>query len=120
MGFHRLFGLFLMLAMANRASASSDLVCGKHAGERHAVQESAAEMDHHGGTSEKMPCHHPAQPDCCSPATSCTSSLSLAAGFTILELSSVRAETPRSSDDQPLTRLIPPDPPPPKVQASHN
>ena len=72
--------------------------------------------DHHDGTgSEKEPCNIPSRADCCQAVTSCAPSLSLAVVVTSLDVVRDHAAQPPSIDELPLTRLIPPDPPPPKV-----
>src|SRR4051812_44651125 len=117
MGLRRLFGPLLMMTMANIAVASSDLVCARHAGGHHAAADSSMpRSDHHDGTgSDKDPCNIPSRADCCQAITSCAPSLSLAAVVTSLDGIRGRSAQPSSIDEVPLTRLIPPDPPPPKV-----
>lgn len=119
MGIRALSGLVLMLTMANLAAASSDLVCAKHAGEHQAAPKSAAPgMDHHAGSEspEKEPCNVAARSDCCAAMTSCAPSASLAVVLNaVVEVADGHGDQPRSTDALPLTRLIPPDPPPPKA-----
>ena len=116
MGLRRLLGLGVLLTMANLAFASSDLVCAKHTGGHHATSESTMPAtDHHDGTSEKAPCDIPSRADCCQAVTSCAPSLSLIAVVTSFDAQQDRVQLPRSTDEVALTRLIPPDPPPPKV-----
>jgi hypothetical protein len=105
-----------MLTMANLAFASSNPVCAKHTGGHHASESSMPGTDHHDGTgSEKGPCNIPSRADCCQAVTSCAPSLSLAAVISSLDAIRDHAGQPSSIDEVPLTRLIPPDPPPPKV-----
>lgn len=118
MGFRRLSGLLLLLTTVNLAAASSDLVCAKHSGGHHATAESLAPgMDHHTDTDspEKDPCSIPARSDCCAAMTSCAPSMSLAVVVTRVDAPKAHHEQPLSTDEALLTRLIPPDPPPPKV-----
>jgi hypothetical protein len=118
MGLRKLSGLLLLLTMANLAAASGDLTCAKHAGGHEAAPESAAPgMDHHVGSEspEKEPCNVPARSDCCAAMTSCAPSVSLAVIVANVEAPGGHDGQPRSTDEVPLTRLIPPDPPPPKV-----
>jgi hypothetical protein len=116
MGLRKPFGLLAMLTMANLAFAGSDLVCAKHSDGHHAAAESPMPgTDHHDGTSsEKDPCNIPSRADCCQAVTSCAPSLSLAAVVTSFDMLADHSQRPRSIDEVPLTRLIPPDPPPPK------
>ena len=117
MGLRRLSGLLLVLTMANLAFVGSDVVCAKHAGGHHAAPTSAStDMNHHDGdTQPNEPCNIPARSDCCQMVTSCAPSMSLAAAVSDLDEVFTHHEQPRSIDELPLTRLIPPDPPPPKV-----
>ena len=117
MEIRRLSGLLLMLTTVNLAAARSDLVCAKHAGGHQAASESAPDMDHHAGSEspDKDRCNIPAHSDCCAAMTSCASSISLAAAVAGLDAPAANPAQPVSTDEVPQTRLIPPDPPPPKV-----
>jgi hypothetical protein len=117
MGLRRLLGLLMTLMTANLAFASSDLVCDKHTSGHHAAPNAPMpSTDHHGGTGpEKDPCNIPSRSDCCHGVTSCAPSLSLVSVVVALDELSHRSVLPRSIDEVPLTRRIPPDPPPPKV-----
>jgi hypothetical protein len=118
MWLRKLSGLLLMLTLANLAVASSDLVCAKHAGGHQAAPESGApDMDHHAGSDspETHRCNLPARSDCCAAMISCAPSVSLAAAVTGFDAPTAHVAQPGSTDEVPLTRLIPPDPPPPKV-----
>jgi hypothetical protein len=120
MGLRRSAGLLVLLTMANLAFAGSHLVCERHSGGHHAAAESTMPAtDHHDGTtSDKDPGNVPARADCCQAVTSCAPGLSLAVVVASFEAVPDRSPLPRSIDEVPLTHLIPPDPPPPKVQAS--
>lgn len=121
MGLRRLSGLLLMLATTNFVAAS-DPACEMHAaGHNVAVESHASGMEHHAGEApEKAPCSSPARSDCCPAVASCAPSALAAAGTAGIEAPGTRQARPSSTDGALLTRLIPPDPPPPKVQATHD
>jgi hypothetical protein len=119
MWLRKVSGLLLTLTMAHLAVAGNDLVCARHAGGHHAAAETAMPgMDHHGLAGDQAPekpCNAPARSDCCEAVTTCAAAISL--GTTIVSLEPAAAEhaRPISADEVLLSRLIPPDPPPPKV-----
>lgn len=105
--------------MSHLVVAGSDLVCATH-GSHAASQESQAPMSgmhHHGdaGDTSKEACKIPVRSDCCEAMTTCSANLALTsiaedhaglhgdAGIGVFVA------------DAPLTRLVPPEPPPPKA-----
>jgi hypothetical protein len=115
----RLVGILLAASVAHLVVAGSDLVCATHAD--HALaREAPASMEgmhHHGdgGQTEKERCKIPARSDCCEAMTTCSTSAALAA---VMDDEARPPEDGRDISflaDAPLTRVIPPDPPPPKA-----
>jgi hypothetical protein len=118
----RLSGFLLAGFMLHLNVERADLACALHsdhvtpapAAHAHGAAHDAMNAAHHG-VAESESCQTPAQPDCCQALASCSLVLGIddapmRVGSTQLH-SAVRA----SVESAPLSRLIAPDPPPPKL-----
>lgn len=115
----RLLGILVVASMSHLVVAGSDLVCATHGGHA-AAQESQAPMPgmhHHGdaGDASKEACKVPVRSDCCEAMTTCSVNVAL---------TSIADDHAGPNGDEgiavfvadaPLTRLVPPEPPPPKA-----
>ena len=115
----RLLGILVLASMSHLVVAGSDLVCATHG--HHVVAEQAPEsmpgMHQHdgGGQSEKERCKVPARSDCCEAMTTCSANAALVSAVDADALTSYDAGHLAFVADAPLTRIIAPDPPPPKA-----
>ena len=112
-------GLLLTFTMAHVAMVGSDLACDRHEpGATHAA--GMANMHHgdaateHQGASRKAPCDVPASNKCCEAVTSCAVEVTLSPSMTLHEMPLVASAFAPSVDEIPLSRVVAPDPPPPK------
>ena len=112
----RLLGILVLASMAHLVVAGSDLVCATHGGHG-AAQESQtpmAGMHHHGDTGKER-CKVPVRNDCCEAMTSCSVNAALTS---VIDAPGAATQVVRRVAfvaDAPLTRLVPPEPPPPKA-----
>jgi hypothetical protein len=115
----RLLGILIVASMSHLVVAGSDLVCATHGGHAAAPDSQAPMpgMHHHGdaGDSGKERCKVPVRNDCCEAMTSCSANAALA--VVIDENGGPNQDAPLVAflADAPLTRLVPPEPPPPKA-----
>lgn len=115
----RLLGIALAACMSHLVVAGSDLVCATHGG--HAVTEGAPasmpDMHHHGetGQAEKEQCKVPVSSTCCEAMTSCAASAALIASVDDHSPPYTSGRVIAFLADAPLTRILPPEPPPPKA-----
>jgi hypothetical protein len=112
-------GLLLAFTMAHVAMVGSDLGCDRHAaGATHAADMGA--MHHDEGTAQhtapdKKPCDVPASPKCCEAVTSCAIAVTLGSSAVVYSIPSVATVVVSFADEIPLSRIVAPDPPPPKA-----
>lgn len=111
----RLLGIALLASMAHIVIAGSDLVCATHGG--HALSQEMPGMHHHSdaGNTEKEKCKVPARSDCCEAMTTCSANAALASVVDDEPSTTRHAGVVAFVAESPQTRLIPPDPPPPKA-----
>jgi hypothetical protein len=115
----RLLGVLVVASMSHLVVAGSDLVCTTHGGHAatHESQAPMPGMHHHGdaGDTSKEACKVPVRSDCCEAMTTCATNVAL---------TSVGDDHASPKDDAgiavfvadaPLSRLVPPEPPPPKA-----
>ena len=107
--------------MAHLAFAGSDLVCATHGGHTafQQTQSPMPDMHHHGDTGDtgQERCKVPARSDCCEAMTTCSANAALTSTIDDQAGPSREARLAVFIADAPLTRILPPEPPPPKAQA---
>ena len=119
MWLRRSFGLLLTFTMAHVAMVGSDLACDRHGPGASPAADMAA-MHHgdgaseHAGDNTKKPCDVPASNRCCDAVTSCAVGATLAPAMSLHEMPLVASTFGPSIDEIPLSRVVAPDPPPPK------
>jgi hypothetical protein len=115
----RLLGILIVASMAHLVVAGNDLVCATHGAHAAAPESQAAmpNMHHHGdgGDSGRERCKIPVRNDCCEAMTSCAANAALAVAIDENGGASSDARLVAFLSDAPLTRLVPPEPPPPKA-----
>lgn len=118
----RLLGILIVASMTHLVVAGSDLVCATHGGHASAQESQAPmpDMHHHGdagdaGDSGKERCKVPVRNDCCEAMASCSPNAALAVAIDEQGNPSSNARLVAFLADAPLTRLVPPEPPPPKA-----
>ena len=79
-----------------------------------AHHERATPRSEHVATDD-APCRTPATPMCCQALTSCAAVMSVTQARSFGYVSVVRSAVPRSVSDMPLSEILAPDPPPPRV-----
>ena len=113
----KLLGLLILVAMGNLSFAGSHVGCARHAGMMQTASDAPMPADHHHGDTgrDRNTCHFPSQADGCQGVASCGATLSLASALPSFDAPSDSRQHIALADALPLTRLVPPDPPPPKV-----
>jgi hypothetical protein len=112
-------GLLLTFSMAHLAMVTGNPACEKP--ESKAAQPAdMANMHHavpadHGSAPQKEPCDAPASGKCCEAVTSCAVAITLPSAMRLQEMPRVASFVAASIDEIPLSRVVAPDPPPPKV-----
>ena len=118
MWLRKTLGLLLTFTMAHSAVVGRDVACEKHSS--HAAQ---AVTDHmHSGAADangetvphKVPCDIPATTKCCDVVTSCAVAFALTSPLDLQRQPIVAAAIFSRIVEIPLSRLVAPDPPPPK------
>jgi len=119
MWLRKTLGLLLSFAMAHAAVVRRGVACDKHSS--HAAQ--AAITDHmHSGVDDadaetvphKVPCDIPVKTKCCDVVTSCAVAFALTSTSTSQSEPIIAAAVVSRIVEIPLSRLVAPDPPPPK------
>ena len=110
-------GLLLAFSMAHVVIVGRVVSCDKH----EAQAADMANMHHadadagHGTVPQKKPCDVPATTKCCDAVTSCAVAVTLPQSVVPREMPLLASLVIASIDEIPLSRVVAPDPPPPKV-----
>ena len=116
----RFIAALTWLFMAHLTIVGSDFACAAHSGDAAAPSHT---MMHHGHAStsshdaraDQAPCRTPAVPMCCQALTSCAATVSLTESHYAQHIARDGTAIPAALSEMPLSQIIAPDPPPPRV-----
>lgn len=115
----RFVAILTCLMTLHLTMVGGDSVCAKHAGHLSGMQHGNEHAPQAGPGADQMgangaPCETPILPTCCHALTSC-STLSMGVSSAQSRVIVERVPVPQSANDLPLSEIITPDPPPPRV-----
>jgi hypothetical protein len=119
----RLSGILLAGFMLHLNVERADLACAAHpdhatpapAAHAHAGHHHAVANAEHGGVAESESCQTPTQPDCCQALASCSLVLGIDDAPMSVSATQSHSAVLAGAGSAPSSRLIAPDPPPPKL-----